>query len=434
MKKTNMIWSILLLIVITYSANAQSWSLTGNAGTNSSTNFIGTKDRNPLVFKTNNKIRMTLRADGGLRLTDPGVSPNITHPYLLYGEKSSPGYGLQIKNTSTTNGSAAIFGSIAGPGFAIIGVAGAGGSGTAVMAGVYGESIFGHGIQGYSYTTYGVVANSYQNSGLFAMGASNAYAGYFVGNVFASGGYYAGSDQKLKQDVQELKGALALINKLQPKKYHYRQEGHFKQMRLPQGLQYGLVAQDVEKIAPELVRYTTFDPAMGDKPAIPDAEGKIVEQTATKSVTYEFKALNYMGLIPILVKGMQEQQVQLQSQQEKIESLTAQLDQLIQAHPIPKKAGAASSINLLPKASLKQNAPNPFHQSTIIEFSLPQQVSQAVITITDMNGRLVKTFTTTAKDQGQLVIEGGDLTPGIYYYSLEVAGQVVDTKKMILLR
>jgi len=32
------------------SVNAQSWSLTGNAGTNGNTNFIGTTDSKPLVF------------------------------------------------------------------------------------------------------------------------------------------------------------------------------------------------------------------------------------------------------------------------------------------------------------------------------------------------------------------------------------------------
>lgn len=40
---------------------AQSWNLTGNSGTNSSTNFLGTTDNQPLVFKTNNieKLRIT---------------------------------------------------------------------------------------------------------------------------------------------------------------------------------------------------------------------------------------------------------------------------------------------------------------------------------------------------------------------------------------
>src|ERR1041385_6643129 len=33
---------------------SKGWSLTGNSGTNSSTNFIGTTDAQPLIFKVNN--------------------------------------------------------------------------------------------------------------------------------------------------------------------------------------------------------------------------------------------------------------------------------------------------------------------------------------------------------------------------------------------
>jgi len=40
-------------IAITPKANW--WSLTGNAGTNPATNFIGTKDAQPMIFKVNNQ-------------------------------------------------------------------------------------------------------------------------------------------------------------------------------------------------------------------------------------------------------------------------------------------------------------------------------------------------------------------------------------------
>lgn len=57
MKKT----IILLTTIVGFSANAQSWNLTGNAGTNPVTNFLGTTDNQPLIFKTNNieKLRIT---------------------------------------------------------------------------------------------------------------------------------------------------------------------------------------------------------------------------------------------------------------------------------------------------------------------------------------------------------------------------------------
>ena len=35
--------------------HAQNWLLTGNAGTNPTTNFVGTKDAKALAFRTNNQ-------------------------------------------------------------------------------------------------------------------------------------------------------------------------------------------------------------------------------------------------------------------------------------------------------------------------------------------------------------------------------------------
>lgn len=50
------------------------WSITGNAGTNSSTNFIGTTDAQPLVFKTNNVQRAIINTSGnfGVGIAAPG--------------------------------------------------------------------------------------------------------------------------------------------------------------------------------------------------------------------------------------------------------------------------------------------------------------------------------------------------------------------------
>jgi len=54
-------------------SNAQSWSLTGNSGTNPPTNFLGTKDGKALVFKTNNSERTRITPTGniGIGVTNP---------------------------------------------------------------------------------------------------------------------------------------------------------------------------------------------------------------------------------------------------------------------------------------------------------------------------------------------------------------------------
>ncbi len=48
------------------SAPSSGWGLSGNTGTSSGTNFVGTTDAQDLVFKTNNTERLRLRANGSL--------------------------------------------------------------------------------------------------------------------------------------------------------------------------------------------------------------------------------------------------------------------------------------------------------------------------------------------------------------------------------
>jgi hypothetical protein len=72
MKNTNTFFIMMLLLAATVSANAQSWTITGNSATNPQTNFIGTKDNKALVFKTNNTEHMRIQATGQI-----GIKGNL---------------------------------------------------------------------------------------------------------------------------------------------------------------------------------------------------------------------------------------------------------------------------------------------------------------------------------------------------------------------
>ena len=370
---------------------------------------------------------MYINSYGGVGIIDPGINPNSnSHPILLYLEKTSPGSAIHIGMRSSTNFSPAIYASSMG-GNAIHGNAS-----NAGYAGVYGNSTNGYGLQGYSYYSYGLVARSDNYYGMVAVGKT--YAAYFVGSTFASGGYHVPSDQKLKKNIEEVTSATDIISQLHPKKYYYLQDGHHKLMSLPQEEQYGLLAQEVEKVLPGLVKDTKFETGLAAAPKKPDANGKFDLPQEVKSETIEFKALNYTGLIPILIKGMQEQQEKINSQDKKIETLNALVNELLAARSSLGNTGAMNRGDAGSIALLTQNAPNPFHQTTTISYYLPQEAGNAAITITDTNGKLVKTYNLSEKGNGQLVIEGGQLTPGMYYYSLMLEGKVITTKKMILLK
>ncbi|MCS6917725.1 MAG: hypothetical protein NZM08_08595, partial [Chitinophagales bacterium] len=63
--KTNSCFAVLTALLLAASAAAQTpWYLTGNSGTNASTDFLGTTDNKPLVLRTNNVERMRITAAG----------------------------------------------------------------------------------------------------------------------------------------------------------------------------------------------------------------------------------------------------------------------------------------------------------------------------------------------------------------------------------
>jgi hypothetical protein len=88
--------------------------------------------------------------------------------------------------------------------------------------------------------------------------------------------------------------------------------------------------------------------------------------------------------------------------------------------------------------SLSQNYPNPFNPSTKISWQSPVSGRQ-VLKIFDVLGNEVVTLVDEYKPAGSYEIEfqssvsSRQLASGIYYYQLKV-GEILQTKKMVLLR
>lgn len=83
--------------------------------------------------------------------------------------------------------------------------------------------------------------------------------------------------------------------------------------------------------------------------------------------------------------------------------------------------------------SLEQNIPNPFNEATVIRYHLTQPASEAFILLYDMKGTQLKKYTLTEQGKGQVTISSGELSPGMYIYSLVIDGEAIDTKRMLLL-
>ena len=282
------------------------------------------------------------------------------------------------------------------------------------------------------------------NYGLFATtgGSSTAgFAGYFDGDVHATGTVTWTSDQNLKTNVRNINSndALASILKLAPKTYNYR-TADFPYLNLAEGNQYGLLAQDVQQVLPELVSDIT-------QPERLDKTGK------QQSPKFEYKGLNYVGIIPVLIGALKQQQTKIDSLNTVInDRLNAMEDRLNQCcrpegsrktddnegnNTTPPANGSATQVNhvnvelsSMQVIVLEQNVPNPFAEQTSISYFVPENMNNAQIIFTDMLGTVIKTADIKT-GYGVMTVFASNLSTGQYSYTLLVDGKTIETKKMV---
>ncbi len=98
--------------------------------------------------------------------------------------------------------------------------------------------------------------------------------------------------------------------------------------------------------------------------------------------------------------------------------------------------GIQQISNNIPKEfELKQNYPNPFNPKTIIPFSLKRSANVKLIAY-DITGREIQIMVDEKLQAGEYQADfiGKFLSSGIYFYSLIIDGEFIDTKKMILIK
>ena len=280
------------------------------------------------------------------------------------------------------------------------------------------------------------------------------YAAYMNGDVYINGSAFATSDKNLKENITSFAGANQLLNTLNPVTFDYKQTGEYEKLHLPTEHQYGLIAQEVENVLPtfvkDIVSPTEYD-TLGNE----------------TRASMKFKAVNYNGLIPILVQGHREQSGQIDSiknsnkelqvinheLQSQVKSLNDRLTQLenclsgvlphlcqMSHNGIQQNTSQTQelirqqlSVYLSDKTAiiLDQNVPNPFAEQTIISFSVPETVKQAQILFYNGRGELIKTVDVRERGLGSITVYGADLSSGTYMYTLIADGMIVATKKMI---
>ena len=293
-------------------------------------------------------------------------------------------------------------------------------------AGVWGTSsgAFQDSAGGMNYGIMGTLHNGSLGAAVYGANCDNAFyslgsslAGFFYGPVHVEGfvnstvGFISPSDMRLKKDVVKVKdtendGGSTLDNLLGLEVLNYRLDIPRRKQTLTDRSEpsddpnakyaslrhYGVSAQELQKVFPDLVRE--------------NEEG--------------FLSVNYVELVPLLIRSLQEMNQKLEVLEGKAQSRSAS------ATGIYETSDAASGKNIL-----YQNTPNPFKEQTTIRFSLADDARDAAICLFDMTGKMLKKLPISS-GESSVSINGWELGEGMFLYTLLVNGREIDTKRMII--
>jgi hypothetical protein len=199
------------------------------------------------------------------------------------------------------------------------------------------------------------------------------------------------SDRKYKKNIKTIDNALESVLKLNGSTYKWKKD-EFADIDFSSKLQYGLIAQEVEEIFPELVHK--------------DEQGGY--------------GLNYTGLIPVLIEAVKEQQNQITLLSNKLSELE-NLQKGIVNHYINDKTKISS------------NYPNPFANETEVDLFIENNVKNAKIVIYDLDGSTISSHKINERGiNTKFKITKKNLSSGVYFYTLITDGIVIGTQKMIV--
>lgn len=257
-----------------------------------------------------------------------------------------------------------------------------------------------------------------RDNGNVGIGKKPGYKLDVNGDIATYGTIRITSDIRKKTSVQPLRNTIGQVRQLNAISFQpiindtiwYKDSAENKKFTLSkqakiqqESKRFGFSAQEIQKIFPELV---STDPA-------------------------GYLNVDYIGLIPVIVEALKEQQTQIEEQKELINYLIKQLKnnstekEII--FSIEKAEDSADEIPLL-----MQNSPNPFNTQTEIDFYIPENIQNANLYVYDMMGVQKMSINIKERNKNYITIQASALKAGTYFYTLICDGKPVDTKQMIL--
>ena len=236
------------------------------------------------------------------------------------------------------------------------------------------------------------------------------------------GEWAAASDKKLKNDISDFNLGLNEILKLNPIYFKYNGDAGIKDTKTTH---VGLIAQDFEKVAPYAVKKLQYQEIINEGD---DKAFKIGE-------TMDYLAIDGSSIKYMLVNAIKEQQQLIENQNKIISELQSTVGKLSEKVNNGINSNTDLLIDLVGNknvAKLFQNTPNPLTNATTINIFIPENVKSADLKIQDLNGKLIEKVNIDDRGIQTLNIRLSDFASGLYTYTLETDGKIVDTKKMII--
>ena len=316
--------------------------------------------------------------------------------------------------------------------------------------GVMGEA--GNTTSGYNYGVFGLLSGSQNGAGVYGTAQSDnginingRYAGYFNGDVKVTGTLYAPVLTTTAASANNTTAQIALaeantvsastvsdkLSQLSAIQYNMAMpaalantkatrtsfnllkdtldaiKADTMEVAYPSDIElqaleknhYGLMAAQLQQIYPDLV----YENQQGDL------------------------CINYIEMIPLLVESIKELKAEITTLQRGNTGGGAVVMTRAAYSDTDIEESTAITIPML-----KQNNPNPFTENTVIEYTLPESIQNANIYIYDMNGKQIEQIVLTERGDASITVNGGQLSAGMYLYSLIADGKIIDTKRMIL--
>lgn len=259
----------------------------------------------------------------------------------------------------------------------------------------------GNATPGYNYGVFGTLYGNNDGTGIYGSSLSSdggidtdgRFAGFFHGDVKSTDVIYATSfntisDYRLKENIESVSSERAEdLMKLNVIKYNLKprtadlgdsavtqMEYYTNDSGILQRTHYGLIAQELQDIYPDLV----YEGGDG------------------------FLSVNYMELIPLLIQSIQ--------------SLKDEVDQLKNNQKISKRTTIVSSNQMEKVSSI--NRISVSYETVTISCNIASSVKNANIFVYDANGNQI--YSSDIKDRGHIDkdIKGFSLNDGIYVCSL----------------